>query len=156
MNPEIDSSLDPLGLGINLQAVDTSSPVLRDGIYPATIKSADVVPNKKDPAKRNLRVQFTLDIDAPTVQDSTVAAGWPLSKYYPLQQSDNDKAPPFERDLTALVDASFGIKNAEDRPMGFPNPATLVGRQVRLRVKCTVNTQTDEKSNDITAVLIRE
>lgn len=109
---------DPLGLNIDLQGVSTSMPVLPAGKQPMHIASVEVKQGKEDPNKRNLLVVFATAEDVQLADGSVIGAGFKLSKYYPLQQSDNPKAPDFKRDLAVLVDAALGTDETSRPSLG--------------------------------------
>lgn len=137
-------------ININLPEVDTSRPVAEPGDYNCIIKVAKVEESaatredeslSEDERKFNLRVQFTLLEDAPSHKPSgqPMKAGMGFSKWYPLQQSDNPHAPPFERDLTVLFDAAHSIEDPADRPIITEDNylevfTSLLGRSVIVRV----------------------
>ncbi len=98
---------DPLGLNIDLNGISTATPVIPAGQQPFNIDTVTVEQSKSDPNKRNLKVKFTLAVDVAAADGGIISAGFPLTKYYPLQQSDNAKAPDFRRDLCVLVDAAL-------------------------------------------------
>ena len=136
MQTEIQE-LDPLGLNIDTNEVDTSRPLLTDGIYPVLVSKAEVTPNKAGTG-RNLVVTFSTLEPATSVaaesegRSNDIAPGWMLTRYYPLQQSDNPKAPDFRVDLVKLQDACLGTKQGT-RPAFNPN--NFVGCKVRAAVK---------------------
>ena len=120
---------DPLGLNIDLAGVSTAMPVLPAAKYPMHIASVEPKQGKDDPNKRNLLVSFTTAEDVTLADGSIISAGFKLSKYYPLQQSDNPKAPDFRRDLAVLVDAALGTDES-NRPSLGEAAASLAGRTV--------------------------
>lgn len=131
--------IDPLGLNVNLREVDTTYPVAAAGLHPCTIKALEIVPKKDEPDKRNLMVTYALAQPVPAVAgpSDTVRAGYTFKQWLPLQQSDNPDAPKFEENLARFVDAVFNIKDAKDRPAGFPPFAEIIGRPVRVAVLVT-------------------
>lgn len=134
MSDENNTNSDPLGLGLNLNNVDTSRPCLPEQLHVLAIDSVEVKANKAETGK-NLVVVFKTVNDSPDVTGAKmISAGYPITKYYPLQQSDNPKAPDFQRDLALLQDAVEGTK-AGSRP-DF-HPFNYVGKMVmaKLRVR---------------------
>jgi hypothetical protein len=124
---------DPLGLGLDLSNVDTSRPCLPEGIMVLEIGKVSKEESKKSPGNHNLLVQFKTTSDSPDVTgEKNIGAGFAISKYYPLQQSSNDKAPDFKADLARLQDAVEGTKQGERPPF---NPFNYVGRLVMAKLK---------------------
>lgn len=129
-----NEGIDPLGLGLDLSQVDTSRPCLPEGLYVLEVGAVELKANKAETG-RNLVVQFKTVTDA---MDHTgaklIPVGFAVTKYYPMQQSDNPKAPDFKRDLAFLQDAVEGTKQGERPPF---NPFNYVGMQVlaKLRVR---------------------
>lgn len=107
---------DPLGFdNFDPNEVDTSRPVIPAGDHVMRVKSLEVKESKKDPTKRNLCVTFET-VSAVSLPDGRqINPGFLLSKYYPLQQSDNPAAPDFRVDLTRLIDGVLGTSRG-DRP----------------------------------------
>ena len=130
---------DPLGLGINLQEVDTGRPVLAEDKYVMEIKDIDVKENKKQTG-RNLVVIFATiqaETSVKASQDGLtgdIKAGFTVRKYYPLQQSDNPDAPDFREDLARLQDAVEGStkenRNPRFDPYSFKGQKVIVGLKV--------------------------
>jgi hypothetical protein len=123
---------DPLGLGMDLSTVDVSRPCLPEQMHVLSIDSVEVKPNKKETG-RNLVVVFKTVNDSPDVTGAKIiSAGYPITKYYPLQQSDNEKAPDFKADLARLQDAVEGTKQGERPPF---QPFNYVGKLVMARIR---------------------
>lgn len=120
---------DPLNLNIDLAGVSTAMPVLPAGKYPFHLISGEVKAGKDNPNKNNLLVTFGLAQDVGLADGSVLSAGFKLSKYYPLQQSDNPKAPDFKRDLCVLVDAALGTDET-NRPNLGAALNDIIGRTV--------------------------
>jgi len=138
---------DPLGLGLDLSQVDTSRPVLPEALYVLNIKDVKVQPSKKDADKKNLVVTFETTAEAMDVTGTKqINAGYIVTKYYPLQQSDNDKAPDFKRDLAFLQDAVEGTKQGERPPF---NPFNYVGQRVMAKLKVRADDGEFGAQNDI-------
>lgn len=122
----------PLDLDLDLNSVDTSRQIPIQGDYRARVVSADIKPNKAGTG-RNLAVQFELTQNATSVQaaqqgaEGDINPGYKVTRYYPLQQSENPKAPRFEADLARLQDACLGT-SLGNRPRF--NPTQFVGREV--------------------------
>lgn len=130
MSEELQS--DPLGLGLDLSGVDTSRPVLPEQVHVLNIDKVEVKDNKAGTG-RNLVVTFKTVNDSPDATGARIiSAGYPIIKYYPLQQSDNEKAPDFKADLARLQDAVEGTKQGE---RGAFNPFNYVGKLVMAKLK---------------------
>jgi hypothetical protein len=149
-----DTGLDPLGLNINLQEVDTSRPVLLAGEYIFEIDEMSVVDKKDDPSKKNLMAVLKLVSDGEDLDGKPIKPGYQLRKYMPLQQSDKENAPDFRRDLVIFTCHAFGIdasqKNAHNRPTSVPPLNEFHGR--RLKLVLTVKDDDTGKSNEIKAI----
>jgi hypothetical protein len=123
---------DPLGLGIDLSGVDTSRPCLPEQLHVLNIDKVEIKPNKKETG-RNLVVVFKTVNDSPDVTGARIiSAGYPITKYYPLQQSDNEKAPDYKADLARLQDAVEGTKQGERPPF---QPYNYVNKLVMARIR---------------------
>lgn len=123
---------DPLGLGMDLSNVDVSRPVLPETEVVLVTDKVEVTDNKAKTG-RNLVVVFKTVNDSPDVTgEKIISAGFPITKYYPLQQSDNPKAPDFRADLTRLQDAVEGTSQG-NRPLFHPH--NYVGKMVAARLK---------------------
>ena len=137
-NPIIDEDLlnaaDPLGLGLDLSGVDTSRPLLPEALYILAIDKVELKENKRQDGK-NLVVTFKTTSDAMDVTGARpISAGFTITKYYPMQQSTNEKAPDYRVDLAKLQDGVEGTKQGERPPF---NPFNYTGRlvMVKLRVR---------------------
>lgn len=127
-----DETVDPLGLGMDLSGVDTSRPVLPEQIHVLSIDKVEVKDNKAGTG-RNLVVVFKTVNDSPDVTGAKIiSAGYPITKYYPLQQSENEKAPDFKADLARLQDAVEGTKQGT---RGAFNPYNYTGKLVMAKLK---------------------
>lgn len=123
---------DPLGLGLDLSGVDTSRPALPEGMYVLGVKDVKREANKAQTGF-NLVILFETTSDSTDVTgDKNIAPGFIVRKYYPLQQSDNAKAPDFKADLARLQDAIEGTEQGNRPPF---NPFNYVGRQVMAKLK---------------------
>ena len=123
---------DPLGLGLDLGSVDVSRPCLPEQLHVLAIDTVEVKDNKKQTGK-NLVVVFKTVNDSPDYTGARIiSAGYPITKYYPLQQSDNEKAPDFKADLARLQDAVEGTKQGNRPPF---NPYNYVGKLVMDKLK---------------------
>lgn len=127
---------DALGLGLDLSTVDTSRPVLPEGMYALVVDKVEVAPNKAGNGNNLLMVWKTLEDSPDSTGDKVINAGFPLRKYYPLQQSENEKAPDFKQDLARLQDAMEGTTQG-NRP-AF-NPYNYQGRRVIAKLKIKVD-----------------
>lgn len=138
----VEAGSDPLGLGLDLSGVDTSRPALEEGLYVLAVKDVKKEPSKKTPGNHNLLVVFETTSDATDVTgEKTISPGYQIRKYYPLQQSTNDKAPDYKADLARLQDAVEGTEQGNRPPF---NPFNYVGRQVLAKLKVE---NTDEYGN---------
>ena len=98
----------------------------------------EVLGSKNKPGNHNLRVKFVLEEGTnATHNDEKVSAGYPLQRYYPLQQSDNENAPDYRRDLKALVAAALNIGKDEHVPSlkECVVEGLLIDKPVKLKVK---------------------
>ena len=135
----MSNQLDPLGLNINLDAVDTSRPVLASGTWPMGVKSIEIQENKAKNG-RNLVVTFALANTATSVKaaedgrSGDLNPGYTLTKYYPLQQSEHPKAPDFRVDIARLIDAAFGTSQGS-RPTLNEALDQIQGKVVAVRTK---------------------
>lgn len=147
---------DPLGLNVDLKAVDTSYPVAAPGQYACVVKEMEVVPKKDDPTKRNLKMTYALSDPAPLDDDptKTVNAGYIFTEYYPLQQSDNPNAPDFKVGIAKLVDAVFHT-DANTRPSIFPAPSEFIGRPVVAVVKVDNDPQYGKRNSVAALIALR-
>jgi hypothetical protein len=108
-----------LDLNIDLTDVSTTMPVLSSGLYNMVISDMEVQENKKKTGN-NLVVTFKTTTAETSVQAmekgeaDDLKPGYPVKKWYPLQQSDNENAPDFRRDLAALQEAAVGSKGLFD------------------------------------------
>lgn len=129
---EENTGIDPLGLGMNLSEVDTSRPCLAEGVHMLSIATVTVADNKALTGK-NLVVEFQTVNDSPDVSgEKIIGAGWKITKYYPMQQSDNPKAPDFRADLARLQDAVEKTSQG-NRPVF--SPFNYIGQMVVARLK---------------------
>jgi hypothetical protein len=142
---------DPLSFEINMTEVNTDMPRLPKGEYLFGIKEATVAPNKEQTG-HNLMVIFELRQPATSHTGDPINAGYPVRKYYPLQQSQKENAPDFRRDIAILLDAAYGVKNPADRPK--LNTETIAGLAQR-NVVLVLNLKDDENyglQNEIRSV----
>lgn len=130
---EYNTENDALGLGMDLSGVDTNRPVLPEASYILEVKDVKVEQNKKQTG-RNLVVEFMTTSDCTDATGARViGAGYTILKYYPLQQSDNPKAPDFQADLARLQDA---VEGPESRAGGAKfQPFNYVGAKVMAKLK---------------------
>ncbi len=142
-----NQGIDPLGLGLDLSTVDTSRPVLPESLYVLEVGNVEVANKKDDDTKRNLVITFKTTVDSPDATgERIISAGFQITKYYPLQQSDKEKAPDYRRDLAVLQDAMEGTKQGERPPF---NPFNYIGRQVLAKVKIKPATDDFGAGNEI-------
>ena len=85
----------------------------------------------------NMLVKFKLAQDGQSTDGAPIKSGYPLRKYYPLQQSENENAPDFRRDIAILFDAAFKVgEDKSQRPdVNMETIASLSGREVIASVK---------------------
>ena len=135
----MSEQLDPLGLNINLNAVETSRPVLSPGTWPMEVKVVEIQENKAKTG-RNLMVVFALADEATSTKaaeegrTNDLSPGYVLAKYYPLQQSEHPKAPDFRVDIARLIDAAFGTSQG-NRPSFSEALSQIEGKVVAVRTK---------------------
>lgn len=137
-----------LDINVNLREVDTSMPVLEKGKYGAVIKDCEVLENKEKTG-HNLKVSFATIEPGTSTKGEPVNPGFPLSRFFPLQQSSNPKAPPFLRDICKLIDAALGTDDTT-RPENLNSALEdIKGRELTLVL--TVREATDEydATNDV-------
>jgi hypothetical protein len=106
---------------------------LPEGICVLEIGKVGREASKKTAGNFNLVVQFKTTSDSPDVTgEKVISAGFPITKYYPLQQSSNDKAPDFRADLARLQDAVEGTEQGNRPPF---NPFNYTGKLVMGKLK---------------------
>ncbi len=115
--------------------VDTSMPCPAAQQVVATLVSIDAAPGKKNPNNNNLVLKFAIDNEVPALPATdgtpkTCPAGYQITDWLPMQQSDNPKAPDFRVKLCRVYDALAGT-NDDDRPASLPFGA-LQGKKVIL------------------------
>jgi len=137
-----------LDCNIELAGVDTSMPRLETGDHAMVIKSVEVKPNKAETGK-NLVVTFATTGNAISTKGEPVNPGFPVTRYFALQQSDNPKAPNYLRDICKLIDAALGTTQ-ENRPnLNGETLASLVGKEVLCKIKVRAADGDFDESNDI-------
>jgi hypothetical protein len=127
-------SNDPLNLNIDLAGVQTAMPVLPAGKHPFVVDNAEVKPGKEDPTKRNLVVTFALAAVVSLADGTNINPGYKLTKFYPLQQSDNPKAPDFKRDIAVLFDAVYDTDESTRPPLTGETVMGMFGKPVLVNV----------------------
>lgn len=148
------AEFDPLGLNVDLNEVDTSMPVLVEGVYTATIDKVEVVENAAKTGN-NLLVIFKTITPATSLKgqaegkEGDVAAGWPLRQYMPLQNNpDKPESRDYKENLAAFQDAVTGSTKGN---RGRFLPSTYIGQQVALRLKVSED-PTYGKQNNIARI----
>jgi hypothetical protein len=147
----------PLDLNIDLNETDTAMPVLLPGLYDASVKSAEVSENNAKTGW-NLVMQFELNEPATSVaaeergDENDISPGFVLFKYYPMQQSDNEKAPDFKRDLAALQDACLGTERGHRGELRYTE---FVGKPVTISTKIGKETNDYPASTEVKRVMAR-
>lgn len=127
-----DGPLDDLN--VDITDTDTTIPRLPDCQVAAEITKATVAENSRQDGM-NLVVDFaTLEEHEAADGKRTVNAGYPLRTWYPLQQSDNPKAPDFRIGLAELSDAALGTSQG-NRPSLKEMVSALPGRKVSVRIQ---------------------
>lgn len=130
--------MDPLGLNLDLNDVDTSMPVISEGLYVLTVDKIEIVENKSKTGNNLLVIYKTT---GPTTslkgqlegKELDIAAGFQLRQYMPLQQNpDKPDARDYTENLANLQDAVTGSKKGT---RGKFMPSTYIGRQVAAKVK---------------------
>mgnify|MGYP000281788675 CR=1 FL=1 len=126
---------------ISLADVKLTPPVFAAGAYAFEVVKQEVTDNKAGTGK-NFVVTFA-SLASATSKDKVQAgesdandipAGRQLTKYYPLQQSDNPKAPDFRADLTRLMMALHNCSQADCPPFRTSNDLTGKKLVLQLRV----------------------
>lgn len=133
-----EGEFDPLGLNIDLNEVDTSMPVLVEGMYIVNIDKIEVVENK-DKTGYNLLVIYKTAADATSIKGQAegkindIKAGYQLRQYMPLQPNpDKPDARDFRENLAVLQDAVTGSTKGNRGPF---QPSSYIGQQVCVRLK---------------------
>lgn len=132
---------NPLSFNFDLSTVDLSRQLLSGGSYLMRIAESKVEESKKVPGNYNYVVTFETVTGAVSHKnqqagDDTedIGAGYKITKYYPLQQSDNPKAPDFKQDITRLWLAVYNVKSPADAP-AFDTEADIVGKELSVTVR---------------------
>jgi len=133
---------------IDLAGVSTKMPVLQADHYAAIVKEAKVEPNKEKTG-RNLVVKFTITTEGVSTTGEPVNAGYPVTKYYPLQQSPNPKAPDFRRDICKLIDACYGCEEDTRPALNGETISAMLGKEVLLKLKVRSADDQYDESNEI-------
>ena len=135
---EQNYEMDPLGLNLDLNDVDTSMPVLVEGLYILTVDKIEIVENK-DRTGNNLLVIFKTASDATSLKgqaegkEHDIKAGFQLRQYMAMQDNPNKPdARSFKENLATFQDAVTGSKKGNRGPF---LPSTYIGRQVAARIK---------------------
>lgn len=143
-------------LEINLTGVSLAPPLLAPGSYPFIVKSAVKKENKQGTGY-NFVVEFELTSDAVSeknvaagnYEERDIPAGRTLTKWFPLQQSENPKAPDFRADIIRFYMAVFNCAQA-DVPTFSTNREGVVGAPIVLTVKTGLPSGGFAASNEIT------
>lgn len=128
-------SNDPLDFSVDLGSrVDTSMPCPSAQQAVATLADVEVKANKAGTG-RNMVLKFSLDNAVPALpaangEARVCNAGYQITEYLPLQQSDNPKAPDFRVKLCRIYDA-LAKTDDDSRPINLPF-GTLIGSKVIL------------------------
>lgn len=140
-----DPTIEPLNLDVDLSAVPTGLPVLRKGLYPVTIISAGVKPNKEQTG-RNLVVQYGTINAETTTEGKQLKPGFKLTAQYHLQNKPeaNDQEQ-WKQNLAMLWEAATGSK-----PAGNIDSNDLIGRLVTISV--SVGEYNGQPSNKVERV----
>lgn len=134
----------PFDIVVDLAGLDTSVPHFQSGKYPFRVKSAEVVYKKDDETKKNLKVQFTNLQEEQAYEGGTMRPGMVVSKFFPLQQSDDPKAPNYLVDIARFIDAAFKTGQDDRPPLSAETIAQLPGKDLELAVRTDKNKDTDE------------
>lgn len=106
---------DPLNIEVQLEGVETTLPLLKDGDYRVQVKESSIDPNKD---QTGLNWNLTLGIVDPVEAEDgrQVNPGFPLFMTLALQARPDSKDPEaFKRSIGETVDALFGTSKS-DRP----------------------------------------
>lgn len=140
----------PLDLNVDMSDVSTAMPLIPNGTVALLgIKSFEVSPNKAGTGK-NLMVQFFLEEPTTSTMGDTINRGFPLRKYYPLQQSDKEGAPDFRRDVKLLLMAVFNTDEDNCPNLTSETLSQLPGQQVVGTIK--IDKGTPEYPNDSNSI----
>lgn len=125
---------DPLAVGVKLQDVETTLPLLPEADYQVQCTEASVDVNK-DKSGHNLNLKLVLTNPATGVDGREVKPGFPVFAVYALQARDDSKdVEAFKRGLAECVDALFGTSK-ENRPeLTRETVTSMVGRTCIARV----------------------
>ncbi len=129
--------MDPLGLNLDLNDVDTSMPVLMEGLYALIVDKIEVVQNK-DQTGNNLKVTYATMADATSLAGNEtgdindIKAGFKLTQFMPLQANPEKPDYKYEKNLARLQDAVTGSKQGN---RGKFMPTTYIGRPLMGKVK---------------------
>lgn len=142
--------MNPLDLNVNLSEVKTGRPVLPKAQYRMIISETEIAENSKGTGY-NLRVQFAT-VNPETDEEGTlINPGFPVFRYYPLQQSDNPKAPDFRVDIKRLLNAAFGCDDDSCPEFNEATVADLKGQEVLVSLKVRDDEEYG-RSNDVSRV----
>lgn len=131
--------MEAFNLDINLSGVETGMPVLVKAHYIVEIDDVDVKESKKTPGNQNLVVKTKTLGPATSVQgqkdgkSDDIKAGYPVTLFLPLQQSDNPDAPDFRKRLAEFQDAVEGT-DVKNRNPQF-NPFQYVGKKLVIQLE---------------------
>lgn len=147
---------DPLNLNIDINDHDASRKVLPEGTYPGVVKEAVFEQSKKVPGNWNLKVTVATTTDNTSTTGVTLGAGYPVSRWFPLQASpaqiEKGMEDNWKDDITNLVDGLFKTQMGS-RP-AFNQE--LVTQMSGIPVMLNVRVEDDPNfglSNNITKIL---
>lgn len=127
----MSDSNDPLNLGIDLNEVDTSRPVLKAGVYSMKVNRVEVSENSAGTG-RNLVVDFALTAPGESVKGEQINPGFSVRNYYPLQPSEKNPDSDFwKQNLARLQDAVLGTSQGNRPPL---NPGELREKQILVNI----------------------
>jgi hypothetical protein len=133
----------PLNLSsFSIKDVDTSMPCPVGGAAILNISNAEVGENKAQTGY-NLMVEFALAEERESTTGGVISPGFKLRKYYPLQQSQSEKAPDFRRDIAVLYKAVYGPDSPDFDP---ETVSQLIGHQVEATLKVVNSEQYGEQA----------
>lgn len=112
----MSNTTEPLDFNIDLTEVKVAYPSLAVGKHKATITKMERVAWRDKPDKSSLVVEMTLAEPAHDTKGNAVNPGYVFRHRIALQQSDNERAPDFRRDLATLIDAVEGTSDKTGRP----------------------------------------
>jgi hypothetical protein len=101
---EVPSDVADL-LSTDLGSVDTSFPLLKEGLYDMAIESCDIVDNKEKTGK-NIKIVLRTTADAQSVKGEPLNAGMKLTTYIGLTETEKYGKEAIARNAAGFVQAT--------------------------------------------------